>query len=39
MILMTANVENMPTWVVPIVLVATGLYFLGKYEGWWRKKK
>lgn len=39
MILLTTNPENIPAWVVPVVLIGTGIYFLGRYEGWWGGKK
>lgn len=27
--------ENMPPWVAVITLLGCGIYFLGRYEGWW----
>ena len=30
-----AEVENVPAPLVLVVIVITGIYFLGRWEGWW----
>ena len=27
--------ENIPDWLIIATLLGCGIYFLGRYEGWW----
>ena len=31
--------DEVPAWLVIVVMAFTGIYFLGLYEGWWEKLK
>ena len=32
-------VDQVPAWLPVLIIISVGVFMLGEWEGWWRKKK